>query len=222
MKDLRALALEQAGALLGEGPVIPYALVEGADGTLQAFTIVTQRSDTAFVLARRIVRTHAAKAVAYAITIDTFLRIEGVRTDAILVEVGRRDEMATITAHAYANGAWSGQPVPFDARPSVIGDDNDPRAWTWTAVMPDRYNPTENKVAHIVNHRLSDANEIDRTVRFVHARAANVARNTPLTPPLRQIVAIEDRGQDLDAVKRAAIVNGLEGFAVQWISEMGS
>ncbi|GEM_PF-4290349 len=193
--------------------ITPFVFAERAEGNVHA-TIVTANSARAMILGRRMVRDQLAEATAYAIVCDSFVRIEGVRHDAVLIEHAARGELtAEIVAYPYRateDGLSIGEAVPFQRRPTALVP-LDPHALDWGPIIPDLYNAGLNKAAHSVTHRLDTDDAVDRTIRFLGARARMFARHLPPTPPPGQLAFIDLRGQTVPEARRARLTNGLAG-----------
>jgi hypothetical protein len=219
MPPLRDRALELALVSLAEGPLIPFMLLVGKDQVLADCTIVSPRSDSALSAARRVVRERANDIVEYAIIVDTYLRLEGERTDGLLIEVGTR-ESAHVTAHPYRRVSGTptliGEPIDYERRPSSMVA-FDPFTLDWGPITPDFYNREQNHAIHVVNHLL-EADNIARTLRFLRARVRNFNRHLP--DGAQHTAFFEDRGQVVTDTIRATLADGLEGtMAVRYISE---
>ena len=224
MAELRDEALELALSELGpEGKLIPFVLATMRDGTRTHFTLVVERSDIALWVARNTVLSQASTIERYAIVVDTYLRIDGERHDAVIVEVGSHDaEVAHVTAHPYtraAGAATAGAPLDFERRPSALRP-LDPFALAWSpGVTPEFFNEEENHAVHVINHELGSMERVVRTIRFVRARARHFARHLPANA--RQSVFIEDRGQDISAESRDLLARGLaDVVTVGYVSEL--
>lgn len=185
--------LDHAVMLASEGlpELVPFALVQAA--TLHHATIVTERSDTAMHLGRKMVRRHRADASAYVIAIDTYIRVDGERTDAVMFEHGTRDaDVAELFAWPYRDRAWSGDRIPMGPRPSLLVD-IDPVEFPWgDAITPDLVSADRTVAVHCISHDLSTDAAVARTIRFVRARIRSHARALP--SDMRQLVSVDDRG----------------------------
>jgi hypothetical protein len=213
MTRLRELALELSSEGLQDG-MIPFALIAASDG-LKKLTIVTDRSNKAAYLGRRLVREQGGDE--YAIAVDTFLRIDGVRHDAILVESGTRESHAAeVTAHTYAAGKFAAV-HEMGTRPSALHA-WDPFGLDWGGVTPDFVNEDQNAAVLVGNHRLESAESVARTVRFFRARAEYLTARMPPGGTCR--IFLDDRGQTVSAATRAELLRGLAPSAVQFLSEM--
>ena len=198
----QALAIAIASIPPDDGPVFPFALASTA-GVLQHTTIVTSNSHKAMATGRRMVL--EARADEYAIVVDTYIRVEGERFDALFIEYGDRD-VARVIAQRYRRAPGVelvGEPLDVERRPSAIVP-LDPFELSWGGVTPDMYNKTENRAVHVVNHELQSSEHIARTARFLRARA-RVFR-TALPPNCKQTAFIDDRGQ---TVARAELTSAL-------------
>jgi hypothetical protein len=218
--DLRKQALEFAVDGLGpDGMLIPFALASGPQGILN-FTIVVDRSDEALEMGRKIVLDHANEIEQYVICVDTYLRIDGQRCDAILLEIGRRGE-ATVFAYRYerANGKATivGNEIEFERRQSALAKP-DPFLFDWGGITPDMFNEELNHAVHIVGHELESSENVARTIRFVRARARHFARHLP--DGAKQSAFIEDRGQNITPQTRGRLASELGGVEIQYISEL--
>ena len=224
MSKLRDEALEIGVASLDpSGPMLPFVLVKSTDGGLMNFTLVVDRSDQALEVGRRMVLEHAAKIEEYALVVDSYLRIDGVRHDVLLVEHGRaKAATARVTAHRYHHAddgaVLDGEPIDFEQRPSALAP-LDPNLLDWGAVTPDFYNDEQNHAVHVVSHALAAPAEVNRTVRFVRGRARWFARHLPAGA--KQSVFVEDRGRDLSEATRDALARGFgDALAVRYLSEV--
>ena|ERR1700761_7370166 len=66
----------------------------------------------------------------------------------------------------------------------------------WGAVTPESANLADNAFTYVFNHKLSNPEEIDRTVRFVAGRLYYYDQHLPPNPV--HDVKIDARGQNLD------------------------
>jgi hypothetical protein len=213
MPSLLELALDIAASSLEE-TMIPFALINGGKG-MTHLTIVTGRSDRALHLGRRMVREHAEGATEYAIVVDAFVRSEGVRQDALFVEMGAAGSKAShVTVHRYrresgAKPTFTGESFAYETRPSALVRWDPLLELEWGAVTPDFYNKEQNHAVHVVNHDLESTDNVARTVRFLRARARFFACNMPPNP--KQSAFVDDRGQDVPTENREMLARGLAG-----------
>lgn len=144
MNDLFELALAVAFDRLGTGAqLLPFALVVGDDDLDECLTIVTDRSDRALYLGRRLVRERAGATREYAIATDACVRRDGERLDAVIIETCKRGETsARVLAQPYRMAGEAaqalGEPVSLGARPSEL-DAWDPHSLDWGPIAPDTY-----------------------------------------------------------------------------------
>ena len=224
MSDLAEEALDVAlGRLEGEGPMLPFALVKG-EGTSACTTIVTDRSDRAAYLGRRIVRESAAALDAYAIATDAFIFRDGRRLDAIIVEAGTRGARdAALFAQPYDRTGSGparrvGEPALLGHRPCELAV-WDPLALDWGASTPDVYLDERKQAIHAVNHDLESDENVARTLRFVRARIRFHAPNLP--EGSEQLVSFDDRGQTLTSATRAALRTLADVAQIAFTTEVG-
>jgi hypothetical protein len=94
----------------------------------------------------------------------------------------------------------------------------DPLTLDWGAVTPDLSNVNEKIAVHVANHRLGNADDVRRTIRFLCARVRWFQRNLPAG--WTQRVFIDDRGQTVSwEVKRKVRVAMERAAEVQFMSE---
>jgi hypothetical protein len=224
MLDLGERAFDLAFGRLGtEGPMLPFALFSGVDGGMQCLTIVTDRSDKAAYLGRRLVRENAASAEAYAIATDAYVRRDGERLDAVIVETATRGESAAqLVAQPYERNAAEparrlGTPIDLGTRPSELVR-WDPFALDWGAVTPDIYVEARKMAVHAVNHDLDSVENVGRTVRFLRARIRHHAPHLPAGSV--QLVHFDDRGQTLTSDTRDALRALSEVAQIAFTTEM--
>ena len=211
-----ALAFERFGT---DGQSAPFALVVGE--TIECLTIITDRSDKAAYLGRRLVRGRSASATAYAIAIDAFVRRDGARLDAIIVEGAKRGESdARLVAQPYrlVRGAPErlGAPVFVGARPSELVD-WDPHSLDWGPITPDVYVDAQKLAVYVVNHDLESAENVARTIRFLRARVRHHAPHLPEGSV--QLVHYDDRGQSVTSRSRAVLADVADDVQVRFSSE---
>ncbi len=65
----------------------------------------------------------------------------------------------------------------------------------WGPVTPEAANIEKNEFIYIYNHELSNAEKIDRTIRFVIGRLKHY--DTELPKDAKHIITIDTRGQNL-------------------------
>jgi hypothetical protein len=194
--------VDRALALVGADP-IPFALVERSTGGPQYASLMATNSVRASIMGRRFVAAHAADATGYALAVDAFVRIEGERRDAIIVEhamAGAPTAEVVACPYQRVDGALSfGDPLPYRIRPSALVP-LDPNTLDWGVITPDFYAAGDNRAIHVVNHAL----EVDdtRTVRFLRARARVFDRHLPASPPPTQECTIDIRGQHVPASRQ--------------------
>ena len=211
----RALELAASGLASGE-PLVPFALSARGE-TFTYTTLVTERSDVAMQMGRLFVRQQARDCDEYVIVADAFVRVDGVRRDAILVERGTRDHhVAEVVAHLYEQARLTGV-EPLEHRPSALAD-VDPASFAWGPVTPDFYNREHNEAAVVVNHVLDSPDAVARTIRFVRGRIAHHARYLPGGARFR--IFIEDRGGDIDRAVRDELVAAFAPSPVALMSEL--
>lgn len=205
------------------GPMLPFVLARGVDGKMMHFTLVVDRSDQALETGRRMVLEQAATISEYALVVDSYLRVDGVRHDVLLVESGAAGEPTVrVTAHRYRHAAdtavLDGEPIEVEQRPSALLP-LDPQLLDWGAITPDFYNEEQNHAVHVVSHALDMPEQVARTVRFIRGRARWFARHLP--EGAQQSVFVEDRGRDLTDATRDALVSGFgDALAVRYLSEL--
>ena len=193
------------------GQMLPFALVVREGDTTECLTIVAERSDKAAYFGRRLVKERASTALEYAIATDAYVRRDGERLDAVIVEMGKRGEaIAQVVAQPYrvSDGAAErvGAPLSLASRPSELSD-WDPHSSDWGAITPDIYNDARKLGVHIVNHNLELDENVERTIRFLRARIRHHARCLPAGSS--QLVHYDDRGQSVTASARTLLVTGL-------------
>jgi len=215
--SLRERALDLAKVSLDDGPVLPFVLLASAGELLQHITVVSANSHAAMSAAHRIVREQGGASDEYAIVVDTYVRVEGQRHDAVLVEAGHRgaDEVIVV-AQRYSGRDFVGELLEYERRPPAYVK-VDPQALRWGAATPDFYNDKQKHAIHVINHLLEPDN-VTRTVRFVRARARHFERNLPRGT--QQSAFIEDRGQDVSPELRERFERELVGIGVQYMSEL--
>ena len=214
---------DRALALVTDVDDLPFVLVESTTGELAHTTIVTTNSARAMIAGRRAVRELAATAAAYAIVIDSFVRLDDVRSDALLVEHATRgDATAEVTVHTYGrdgNALVLSVAIPFERRPSALVP-LDAFALQWGAIHPDFYRARDNHAAYSINHALETDEQIVRTARFLGARARMLRVHLPRDPSPMQTAHVDDRGQAITAAQREDLVRRLNGvMAVEFRSE---
>lgn len=223
MDDLVEQALAISLEQLGTGASLPFALVVGPEGRIECLTIVTDRSDKAAWLGRRLVRERSASARAYAIATDAFVRRGDERLDAVVVEAARRGEaFARVTAQPYAVGGGRatrlGEPVSLGERPSEL-EPWDPWSLDWGPITPDVYSESQRLAVHVVNHRLDSEENVARTIRFVRARVRHHAPHLP--PGTSQLVHYDDRGQSIPESTRERLRQASSAAQARFTSEGG-
>jgi len=221
MPSLAELALEIAASSLGD--TLPFVLLAGVQG-MKNLTIVTDRSDRALSLGRRMVRQQAEGATEYVIVVDVFVDLVRERSDALLVEVGAAgNDTAHVTAYRYRRGdkpELFGEPILYEKRPSSLVR-LDPFTLDWNAITPDLYNKEDKHAVHIVNHDLESADNVARTVRFLRARARYFARHLPADG--KQTAFVDVRGQRVSPAHREMLARGLAGaLGLKYIEEKGA
>jgi hypothetical protein len=208
MTDLFERALAVAFDRLGTGgQMLPFALVVGEGDLAECLTIVTDRSDKAQYLGRRLVRETAGAARKYAIATDAYVRRDGERLDAVIIETCERSKpSATVLAQPYRMAGEVaqplGDPLSLGVRPSEL-DAWDPHSLDWGAITPDRYVEAQKLAVHIVNHNFESTENVERTVRFLRARVRHHAPHLP--EDSSQLVHYDARGQSLTDSARAAL-----------------
>lgn len=225
MSDLLAQSLEIAfGRLAPNEPMLPFVLAVDLDGHTTCTTIVTDRSDKAAFIGRRMVRGRAASTAAYAIVTDAYVRHDDQRLDAIFVErAGRGRDEAIITAYPYAQSSEGPRrvdgPIELGQRPTEL-EDWDPTTFHWGPITPDAYVEERKLAVHIVNHLLESPDNVARTVRFLRARARHHGPHLPAGTT--QLVHIDDRGQTLTAATRSALRTLTDVAQVAFTSDRGA
>jgi hypothetical protein len=221
MTNLSERAFAMSFDRLGSGgQMLPFALVVG-HGKIECLTIVTDRSDKASFVGRRLVRQRGSGADEYAIVTDAYIRQASERLDAILVELGERGRStAEVLAQPYrmVNGAAErlGAPVPLGSRPSEL-EAWDPHSLDWGPVTPDIYVEARKLAVHAVNHDFESDENVERTVRFLRAR---VRHHSPHLPPgTSQLIHYDDRGQSLSRASRAKLERIGDGIEVRFTSD---
>ena len=219
LEEALALAFDRLGS---GGQMMPFALVAQDDGATACLTVVTDRSDKAQYLGRKLVRERARAAREYAIATDAFLRRDGERVDAVIIETARRGEAsARMVAQAYRLVGGSaqrlGEIAPLGERPSVL-EAWDPSSLDWGAITPDVYVAAQKLAVHVVNHDFASDENVERTVRFLRARARHHARHLP--PGSTQLAHYDDRGQTLSDPARERLTRGVAPeLQVRFMSE---
>jgi len=202
--------------------MLPFALVVAQGGTTECLTIVTDRSDKAAYLGRRLVRDRAEGAQEYAIATDAYVRRDGQRLDAVIVEASKRGEdSASVFAQPYevTGGAARrlGESLALGSRPSEL-DAWDPHSLDWGAITPDIYVKEQKLAVHAVNHNLESDENVERTLRFLRARMRHHSPHLPQGSS--QLVHYDDRGQSLTDGRRTALIVQLgENVQVRFMSE---
>ena len=208
-----ALAAER---LADEVPMRPFALIATEAGRRECVTLVTDRSDKAAHLGRRLARARADRAAAYAIATDAYVRRGDQRVDAIIVEsAARGDAMARLVARPHVGAALRDDVLELGTRPSAIVD-VDPFTWDWGPITSDLYDAERQLAIHVVIHELGAADDVARTIRFLRARLRRHALVLPAETT--QVVHVDDRGQQLAPETRAALRRAFEHVA--FTSEM--
>lgn len=206
-------SLDQAFAAIATGgSLIPFVNLARGDQTL-SITIVTTSSDQAFVLGHEAVRRHADGARAYCLVVDAYVRVDGERSDAFVIEYGELDRP---TAQRYAqpyrataNGPERlGELQLVGEVPSAL-EPVDPFALDWGPITPDLFHEQKQIAVHVVNHALGDDESRTRTMRFLEARILRFAENLP--EGCQQIVLVEDRRDDvsLETIEHLAAFLGV-------------
>jgi hypothetical protein len=212
MNDLLERALALSFDRLGsDGQMLPFALVVGAGDATECLTIVTDRSDKAAYLGRRLVRERARTTVEYAIATDAYVRRNDERLDAVIVEVGKHGEpSAQVLAQPYrmsdGRAQRVGSPLSMGSRPSEL-EAWDPHSLDWGAITPDVFVEAQKLAVHVVNHNFESDENVERTVRFLRARIRHHAPHLP--PGASQLVHYDDRGQSLTSGARTSLAYGI-------------
>ncbi len=220
MSDLLERTLSLSFDRLGSGDsMLPFALVVGPANTVECLTIVTDRSDKAQYLGRRLVRERAPRAVEYAIATDAFVRQNDERLDAVIVEVGRRGEPAAYVVaqpfeRSVGNAQRVGNPLPLGTRPSELVA-WDPHSLHWGSITPDVYVAAQNLAVHVANHNFESDENVRRTVRFLRARIRHHAPHLPAG--CSQLVHYDDRGQFMTNEARTMLARDV-GVEVRFTS----
>jgi hypothetical protein len=224
VSKLRDEALELGIASIDpSGPMLPFVLAMGTDGKLIHLTLVVDRSDQALEVGRRMVLERAKEIAEYVLVVDSYLRIDGVRHDVLLVESGAANApTARVTAYRYRHAADTavveGAPIDFEQRPTALLP-LDPHLLDWGSITPDFYNDEQNHAVHVVSHALDVPAEVARTIRFVRGRARWFARHLPAGA--KQSVFVEDRGRELTEATRDTLLHGFgDALAVRYLSEL--
>jgi hypothetical protein len=103
LTDLVFTALDHAvGSVAEGGPLIPFAVTEGAEGRKLA-RFVAERLEDAQAQARLALKADA-DASRVALAYDGYLTVEGERTDAVFVEAQERGQDAVAFAQRYGAG----------------------------------------------------------------------------------------------------------------------
>jgi hypothetical protein len=202
--------------------MLPFALVTGAGG-MECLTIVTDRSDKAAYFGRRLVREKRATIDAYAIATDIYVRRDGHKLDAVIVEAAERgEESAQLIAQPYERETRGparrlGAPLDLGRRPSEPVQ-WDPFSLDWGPITPDVFVDARRMAVHVVNHELESAENVRRTLRFVRARIRHHAPHLP--PGSAQVVNFDDRGQALTDETRDSLRTLADVAQVAFTTEM--
>jgi len=187
-----------------DGPLVPFVIVESGAGR-KLTRLVTSDSGQALRQARLHVRGSAAGATAYCLVVEAYVRLGEDRSDAFVLEVGRREEPR---AQRYAQPfrrvpGGTAQPVgellATQSLPSAL-DPLDPFSLAWGPHITPDITSRDQVAILLVAHELESPANIDRTIRFIRARIRHQARHLP--PTLRQGVHVEDRGQEVTPAVR--------------------
>ena len=193
----------------GSAPM-PFAMAKTGDA-LQHFTIVTTNSHKAMHLGRRIVRESAPDADEYAIVADTFIRVDGERSDALSVEFGNREGGRVIAQRYRKDGAaiiTLGEPLDVERRPSALVL-VDPNELEWGGITPDFYNSQIKVAVHAMSHRMETSEDAARTVRFLRGRSRRFALALP--PGSTQMAFVDNLKKTIDPARIMELARGLDG-----------
>jgi hypothetical protein len=206
MNALARKALEHAFFSIEghEDPLIPFVMVERADG-VDLLRLVVNDSAAAQSMGRKLARERAPHARGYALAYEGYLRLSGERKDAMIVEAAMAGEgAAQVVAQIFERGkscARLGEPLVLPAIPSAL-EPVDPFSLGWGGITPDIVS-RDNVAIHVINHALGTGAEIERTVRFVRARMKLFRRALP--PEMPQAIMVDDRGRELALATKAQL-----------------
>lgn len=85
----------------------------------------------------------------------------------------------------------------------------DPLELDWGVATVDSIIEDRKAAVHILNHDLGTVGAVLRSIRFARARVAWLGRHLP--KGFQQVVAFDDRGQDLTVDRRQQLRQSLQG-----------